>query len=99
MLIWGWRIPFVLATFTAVLGIWMRRGMPEPHAFLHAARAQKRVPSRRFSKRQRTLLGADAEWEAETQPAAEGAVGEPATADLEASKRCAWVQGCCCRCC
>jgi len=26
---WGWRLPFVLGALVAVLGLWMRRGMPE----------------------------------------------------------------------
>ncbi|KIY99354.1 Putative proline/betaine transporter [Monoraphidium neglectum] len=33
---WGWRIPFLLAAFSAVLGYFMRRGMPEPTTFLEA---------------------------------------------------------------
>lgn len=31
MLVWGWRIPFLLAFFTAILGFYLRLGMPEPH--------------------------------------------------------------------
>lgn len=41
MLIWGWRIPFLCAFVTAILGFVLRLGMPEPHAFLAAARAEK----------------------------------------------------------
>lgn len=41
MQVWGWRIPFLLAFSTALLGYFMRRGMPEPKAFLAAARAEK----------------------------------------------------------
>lgn len=41
MLSWGWRIPFLLAAGTAVLGYFMRRGLPEPKAFLAAARAER----------------------------------------------------------
>jgi MHS family proline/betaine transporter-like MFS transporter len=26
---WGWRLPFLLGALVAVLGLWMRRGMPE----------------------------------------------------------------------
>ena len=26
---WGWRVPFLLGAAVAVLGLWMRRGMPE----------------------------------------------------------------------
>ena len=43
MLIWGWRIPFLLAAGTAVLGYFLRRGLPEPKAFLAAARAEKKA--------------------------------------------------------
>jgi hypothetical protein len=38
MLTWGWRIPFFCAFLTALLGAFLRRSMPEPHAFLTAAR-------------------------------------------------------------
>lgn len=41
MLVWGWRIPFLIAFLTALLGFALRRGMPEPHAFLEAARSQR----------------------------------------------------------
>lgn len=41
MLVWGWRIPFLLAFLTAILGFVLRLGMPEPKAFLAAARAAK----------------------------------------------------------
>ena len=27
--VWGWRIPFLLGALVAVVGLWMRRGMPE----------------------------------------------------------------------
>ena len=40
MLEWGWRIPFMCAAATAVLGAALRRSMPEPKAFLKAARLQ-----------------------------------------------------------
>jgi len=38
MLTWGWRVPFLCAFATALLGAALRRNMPEPHAFLTAAR-------------------------------------------------------------
>jgi hypothetical protein len=38
MLSWGWRVPFLCAFATALLGAALRRRMPEPHAFLEAAR-------------------------------------------------------------
>ncbi|KAI8467401.1 MAG: major facilitator superfamily domain-containing protein [Monoraphidium minutum] len=41
MLNWGWRVPFLCASATALLGAFLRRGMPEPHAFLAAARAAR----------------------------------------------------------
>lgn len=34
--VWGWRIPFALSFFTALMGAYLRQGMPEPHAFLEA---------------------------------------------------------------
>lgn len=43
MQVWGWRIPFLLAFFTALLGFYLRMGLPEPKAFLHAARAEKQL--------------------------------------------------------
>lgn len=41
MLNWGWRVPFLCASATALLGAFLRKGMPEPHAFLTAARLAK----------------------------------------------------------
>ena len=46
LLIYGWRIPFLLAFGTAMLGFVLRRGMPEPKAFLAAARAEKEAAAR-----------------------------------------------------
>lgn len=46
MQVWGWRIPFLLAFGTALLGYWMRLGMPEPKAFLAAARAEKEADTK-----------------------------------------------------
>jgi len=46
MLIWGWRIPFCLAFGTAILGYWLRAGLPEPKAFLNAARAEKEAEAK-----------------------------------------------------
>lgn len=43
MLVWGWRIPFLLAFCTAILGYYLRSGLPEPKAFLRAARAEKEL--------------------------------------------------------
>jgi MFS family permease len=43
MLEWGWRVPFLCAFATALLGAGLRRGMPEPHAFLEAARAASKA--------------------------------------------------------
>lgn len=43
MLEYGWRIPFALAYCTAILGFFLRRGLPEPHSFLAAARREKAV--------------------------------------------------------
>lgn len=87
--IWGWRIPFFLAFFTALLGFWLRRGMPEPHAFLEAARRERQRPSSVFSKRQLTLLGEGAEWEAAPGGAGEGGDSAARDADsVEAAKRC-----------
>jgi MFS family permease len=41
MLAWGWRIPFLCAFVTALLGAALRSTMPEPKAFLTAARLAK----------------------------------------------------------
>lgn len=43
MQVYGWRIPFLLAFCTAVLGYWLRAGLPEPKTFLAAARAEKEL--------------------------------------------------------
>lgn len=43
MQVYGWRIPFLLAFGTAVLGYWLRAGLPEPKTFLAAARAEKEL--------------------------------------------------------
>ncbi|KAL4447988.1 hypothetical protein ABPG75_005207 [Micractinium tetrahymenae] len=40
MQVWGWRIPFCLAFAAAILGYWLRRGLPEPKTFLAAARSE-----------------------------------------------------------
>ncbi|PSC68521.1 Alpha-ketoglutarate permease isoform B [Micractinium conductrix] len=42
LLVWGWRIPFLLAFVTALLGYYLRAGLPEPKAFLNAQRAEKK---------------------------------------------------------
>ncbi|KAI7836371.1 hypothetical protein COHA_009764 [Chlorella ohadii] len=65
--VWGWRIPFALSFVTALLGAYMRQGMPEPHAFLEAMRAARCRASKTFSKRQLTLMGEGAEWDAMPQ--------------------------------
>ena len=36
MLEWGWRLPFLAAGVTALIGYWMRRGLPEPQTFIKA---------------------------------------------------------------
>lgn len=41
MQVWGWRIPFCLAFLTAILGYWLRAGLPEPKTFLAAVRSEK----------------------------------------------------------
>ncbi|KAL4444980.1 hypothetical protein ABPG77_004030 [Micractinium sp. CCAP 211/92] len=41
MQVWGWRIPFCLAFLTAMLGYWLRRGLPEPKTFLAAVRSEQ----------------------------------------------------------
>lgn len=38
-------------------GFWLRSGMPEPHAFLEAARRERLHSCRTFSKRQLSLAG------------------------------------------
>lgn len=46
MQVWGWRIPFCLAFLTAILGYWLRAGLPEPKTFLAAARAEKEAEAK-----------------------------------------------------
>lgn len=36
---WGWRIPFLLGVVIAVVGIWLRLGLPESQVFEQAAEA------------------------------------------------------------
>lgn len=43
MQVWGWRIPFCMAFVTALIGYQLRAGLPEPKAFLNAARAEKKA--------------------------------------------------------
>lgn len=40
MQVWGWRVPLLLAAVTALIGYWLRTGLPEPKTFLIAARAE-----------------------------------------------------------
>lgn len=42
-------------------GFWLRRGMPEPRAFLDAARRERLPSCRGFTRRQLSLAG---KWEA-----------------------------------
>jgi MFS family permease len=72
MLVWGWRIPFLLAFFTAVLGFVLRLGMPEPKAFLAAARAEKAL-----------LEGGAATTGAEGPVASVAVSGQLSTKDLD----------------
>ncbi len=36
MAVWGWRIPFLIGAGLAVIVFWLRRRMPESHAFVRA---------------------------------------------------------------
>jgi MFS transporter, MHS family, alpha-ketoglutarate permease len=36
MALWGWRIPFVIGAALAVVAYWLRRRLPESHAFVRA---------------------------------------------------------------
>jgi len=66
MLEWGWRVPFLCAFAAAMLGAVLRRGMPEPHAFLAAARAANKA---RTSSSGGARLAADVDVEVLTSPA------------------------------
>lgn len=46
MQVWGWRIPFLLAFGTAILGFYLRSSLPEPKAFLRAARLEKELEAK-----------------------------------------------------
>jgi hypothetical protein len=41
MLEWGWRVPFLVAGFTAFIGYYIRRGLPEPAAFVNAKKEEQ----------------------------------------------------------
>lgn len=53
MMVFGWRIPFLLGAFTAFIGFFVRQGLPEPHA--------KAVSMRREAKSFRAPPESDAE--------------------------------------
>eukprot|EP00878_Enallax_costatus_P009882 GHUV01010319.1.p1 GENE.GHUV01010319.1~~GHUV01010319.1.p1 ORF type:complete len:550 (+),score=105.42 GHUV01010319.1:1185-2834(+) len=36
LLVWGWRVPFLVTLFTAPLSLVLRMHMPEPHEYLHS---------------------------------------------------------------
>ncbi|MEP6546373.1 MAG: MFS transporter [Gammaproteobacteria bacterium] len=36
MAVWGWRVPFLIGAGLAVVAFWLRRHMPESHAFVQA---------------------------------------------------------------
>lgn len=38
---WGWRIPFVLGLLIGPVGLWIRKHMEEPEAFVEARRHAK----------------------------------------------------------
>ncbi|MCY1265178.1 Proline/betaine transporter [compost metagenome] len=38
---WGWRVPFMLGLLIGPVGLWMRRHMEEPEAFVDARQAHK----------------------------------------------------------
>lgn len=39
---WGWRLPFILGLLIAPVGMWMRKNMHEPQAFVIASQSRKR---------------------------------------------------------
>ncbi|GBF92045.1 hypothetical protein Rsub_04392 [Raphidocelis subcapitata] len=71
MLEWGWRVPFLAAFGTALIGAVLRRGMPEPHAFLAAARRAGR-PSVAGSMIEEGEEGEEGEDDADVEIASAG---------------------------
>jgi len=43
MLVWGWRIPFIISSLTAIMGYFMRLGLPEPPAFIKAVEEEEKA--------------------------------------------------------
>jgi hypothetical protein len=52
LMVWGWRVPFLLTVFTAPLAVYMRMHMPEPFEFLEDKQQQvaQRVASTAASR-------------------------------------------------
>ena len=44
IILWGWRIPFLLGLFLAIAGLWMRRSLPNSEAFEANAMAHDATP-------------------------------------------------------
>lgn len=55
---WGWRVPFILDLLIGPVGLWMRRHMEEPQAFLDAQQAHQGKASLRqvLGEHRRALL-------------------------------------------
>lgn len=40
---WGWRVPFLIGAVLGVVGLWLRRSVPEPESFVNAQKTGKAV--------------------------------------------------------
>jgi MHS family alpha-ketoglutarate permease-like MFS transporter len=53
---WGWRIPFVIGAGTAIVALWIRRGLAETGSFQAAAEARRRSNVRELLRHPRQVL-------------------------------------------